>query len=119
MSFSGIKTREYKLVQRLVPELTSAVQDDLVEISNQLLKHGMITEESHQEFTSERLAAPHAKASNMIRTVLSRIKVDSRYFETFVKVLEEKELYYEAVLDKLRVDLVVIEQPIQQLKILS
>ena len=98
-------------MQQLVPELTSAVQDDLVEISNQLLKHGVITTGNHNEFTDPRLASSHVRASSLIRTVLNRIEIDTSYFEKFVKVLEENELYYEAVLDKLRVDLVVTEQP--------
>ena len=109
---SGDETPQYKLVQQLAPELRVAVQHDLCAVSELLLKHGMITEESHEEFTDSRVAVSHVRASSLIRTVLSRIKVDTRYFETFVKVLEEKELYYEAVLEKLRVDLVVDEQPI-------
>ena len=112
MSFSGINTPEYKCVQRLVPELTSAVQNDLVEISNQLLKHGVITTGNHNEFTDPRLASSHVRASSLIRTVLNRIEIDTSYFEKFVQVLEENELYYKPVLDKLRVDLVVTdEQP--------
>ena len=92
-------------MQRLVPELTSAVQDNLVEISNLLLKHGVITTGNHNEFTDPRLASSHVRASSLIRTVLNRIEIDASYFEKFVKVLEENEPYYEAVLDKLRVDL--------------
>ena len=108
---SGDETPQYKRVQQLAPELRVAVQHDLCGVSELLLKHGMITEESHEEFTDSRVAVSHVRASSLIRTVLSRIKIDSSKFETFVKVLEEKESYYEAVLDKLRVDLDVTEQP--------
>ena len=97
-------------MQQLAPKLVSAVQDDLVYVSNQLLSHGVIHDDSLEEFTN--LATPKAnRASNLIRTVLNRIKLDSCNFEKFVKVLEDKEWYYEAVLKKLRDDLVVTKQP--------
>ena len=85
MSFSGNKTKEYKLVQRLIPELTSAVQNDLVEISNQLLKHGVITTGNHNEFTDPRLASSHVRASSLIRTVLNRIEIDTSYLKHLSK----------------------------------
>ena len=47
MAFFGTTTTEYKAVQCLTPELVNAVQNDLCEISNQLLSRGMITEASH------------------------------------------------------------------------
>ena len=99
MNFSGIDTPEYKIVQQLAPELRTAVQDDLCEISDLLLSRGMITEERHEEFTDSRSAISHVRASSMIRTILNKIKADSRNFDTFVGVLEVKEWYYESVLN--------------------
>ena len=101
MAFSGTTTPEYKAVQRLTAELVIAVQSDLCEVSNHLLSRGMITESSHGEFTDLRLASAHVRASNLIRTILNKIKMDSRNFDTLVKVLGENELYYKSVLDKL------------------
>ena len=102
MNFSGIDTPEYKIVLRLAPELRTAVQDDLCEISDLLLSRGMITEERHEEFTDSRSAISHVRASSMIRTILNKIKADSSNFDTFVGVLEVKEWYYESVLNKLK-----------------
>ena len=96
---------EYNIVQQLLPELTTAVKDDLIEICNLLLKDGMITEVQHEEFTDPRLGATsHARASKLIRTVLNRIRIDPRNFVTFVKALKEKELYYQSILDKLNLN---------------
>ena len=70
----------------------------------------MITAENHNEFSDPQIATTQARASKLIKTVLNRIETDSNNFRKFVKVLEEKELYYESVLVKLRVDSVVNEQ---------
>ena len=101
MAFSGTTTPEYKAVQRLTAELVNAVQNDLFEVSNQLLSRGMITVVSHDEFTDLRSATAHERASKLIRTILNKIKMDSRNFDTLVQVLGENELYYKSVLDKL------------------
>ena len=101
MAFFGTTTPEYKAVQRLTAELVNAVQNDLFEVNNQLLSHGMITVASHDEFTDLRSATAHERASKLIRTILNKIKMDSRNFDILVKVLDENELYYRSVLDKL------------------
>ena len=89
-------------MQRLTAELVIAVQNDLFDVSNQLLSRGMITVASHDEFTDLRSATAHERASKLIRTILDKIKMDSRNFDTLVKVLGENELYYRSVLDKLK-----------------
>ena len=75
----GEDTPQYKTIQRLMPELTIAVQDSLCDLSNRLLSRGLITTENHEVFTNDRGAATHVRASNLIRTVLNKIKLDARH----------------------------------------
>ena len=98
----GEDTPQYKIIQRLMPELTIAVQDNLCDLSNRLLSHGLITTENHEVFMNDRGVSTHVRASNLIRTVLNKIKLDVRHYSTFVSVLEENECLYESVLQKLR-----------------
>ena len=49
---SGTDTPEYKLIQQLTPELRTAIQDDLLGISDHLPSCGMITQENHEDFTN-------------------------------------------------------------------
>ena len=53
-----------------------------------------------ESFTDSRLASAQ-RASNLIRAILNKIKMDHSNFDTLVKVLGENELYYKSVLDKL------------------
>ena len=93
--------------------MANAVKNDLCDLSNHLLSHGLITEANHEEFINDR-NSPSKRASDLIRTVLERIKSDVRHYTVFVGVLEENELYYESVLQKIRSHdegIVVISQP--------
>ena len=106
-------TPQYKIIKQLTPDLTNAVKNDLCDLSNRLLSHGLITEENHEEFINDR-NSPSKRASDLIRTVLDRIKSDVRHYTVFVGVLEEKEWYYESVLQKMQAHdegIVVISQP--------
>lgn len=100
MSDSRRTSPQYRIIQQLTLELTDAVKDDLCDLSNHLLKHGLITENNHEDFTKHSVSS-YVRASNLIRTILNRIKVDVRHYSTFVKVLEENERYYKSVLRKI------------------
>ena len=113
MSRSRGITPQYKIIKQLTPDLTNAVKNDLCDLSNRLLSHGLITEENHEEFINDR-NSPSKRASDLIRTVLERIKSDVRHYTVFVGVLEEKEWYYESVLQKIQSHdegIVIIDQP--------
>ena len=106
-------TPQYKKIKELVPELTIAVQGELCGLSDRLLSRGLITDEGHAEFTNDRVN-PHARASNLIRTVLNKIKFKARYYSAFVGALEENERLYESVLEKLKSNddgIIIIDQP--------
>lgn len=100
MSDSRRTSPQYRIIQQLTPELTDAVKDNLCDLSNHLLKHGLITENNHEDFTKHSVSS-YVRASNLIRTILNRIKVDVRHYSTFVKVLKENEQYYKSVLQKI------------------
>lgn len=97
---SGTGTPEYKLIQRLTPELRTAIQDDLQDISDHLLSRGIITRENYQDFTS--WARPvYARAASLIQVVQNRIKLNNGYFYDFIQVLEKNKQYYDAILQKI------------------
>ena len=97
---SGTDSAEYKVIQRLTPELRTAIQDDLQDISDHLLSCGMITQESHEDFTNS--AKPtYARAASLIRAVQNKIKSDRHYYSDFIKVLEKNKQYYNSILRKI------------------
>lgn len=113
MSGSRGVTPQYRIIQRLAPDLKNAVKDDLCDFSLSLLSHGLITAEKQREFMNQAVSVD-ARASNLITTVLNRIKLDVRHYTVFVGVLEEKEWYYKSVLQKIRSrdeGIVVISEP--------
>ena len=87
MALSGTTTPEYKAVQRLTADLVNAVQNDLCEVSNHLLSRGTITEANLGDFTDLRSGSAHVRTSNLIRTILNKIKMDPSNFDTLVDVL--------------------------------
>ena len=97
---SGTDSPEYKLIQRLTPELRTAIQDDLHDISDHLLSCGMITQESHEDFTNF-CKSTHVRAASLIRAVQNKIKSDRHYYSDFIKVLEKNKQFYDSILKKI------------------
>ena len=97
---SSQESPEYKLILRLTPELRTAIQDDLQDISDSLLSCGMITQDGHEDFTNC-YKSTHTRAASLIRAVQNRIKSDRHYFSKFVQVLEKNKQYYNSILQKL------------------
>jgi hypothetical protein len=99
-SATNSESREYKLILRLTPELKTAIQDDLEDISNHLLSCGMITQDNHEDFTNC-YKPTHTRAASLIRAVQNKIRIDCRYFSKFVKILEKNKQYYSSILQRL------------------
>ena len=107
----GRDTGQYKIIQRLASELSRAIEDDLYSISERLLSEDVITAENQREFID--LHTPRrVRASNLIATVLNRIKSDSRNYTKFIKVLKGDKNYYDAILQKIEAyqDVVFVDQ---------
>ena len=103
ISSSGTGTVEYKVIKQLTHELRIAVKDDLQYISDQLLSCGMITEDSHEEFTCTNYGKPpYARAASLVHAVLNQIKLDSGYYYDFIQVLEENKEYYNSILQNIQ-----------------
>ena len=101
MSISGKRTPEYKVIKRLFTKLKVAVQGDLIDISDRLFSCGMISADKCTEFKDSERAFPHVRASNLVSTILSKIEMDSRYFEKFISVLNESGDYYRDILEEI------------------
>lgn len=99
-SVTNSESPEYRLIVRLTPELRTAIQDDLQDISDHLLSCGMITQDNHEDFTNC-YKSSHTRAAGLIRAVQNKIKLDRRYFLKFVKILEKNKQYYSSILQKL------------------
>ena len=97
----GEDTPQYKIIKRIAPELKHAIKDDLCDLSDRLLGYGLISDANHEAFITHYVPSD-TRASNLIRTVLNKIKLDARHYATFVSVLKEKEYLYESVLEKIR-----------------
>ena len=102
-SAANSESREYRLIVRLTPELRTAIQDDLQDISDHLLSFGMITQDNYEDFTND-YKPTHTRAASLIRTVQNKIKLDCHSFWKFVEILEKNKRYYSSVLQKLYSD---------------
>ena len=91
---------EYRLIVRLTPELRTAIQGDLQDISDHLLSCGMITQDNHEDFTNC-YKSTHTRAASLIRAVQNKIKLDCHHFSKFVEILEKNKQYYSSILQKL------------------
>ena len=91
---------EYKLIVRHTLELRTAIQDNLQDISDHLLSCGMITQDSHEDFTNC-YKPTHTRAASLIRAVQNKIKSDHHYYSKFIEILEKNEQYYNSILQKL------------------
>lgn len=98
---SGTDSAEYKLIKQLTYELRTAIQDDLHDISDHLLSCGMITQESHEDFTDCHRSSKHHRATSLMRAVQNKIKLDHHYYSDFIKVLEKNKQYYDSILQKI------------------
>lgn len=98
----GIDSPEYKVLQILAPQVKSAIQHDLHDLSLQLLSCGMITEDNHEDFSNE-IIPTYQRASKLLRVVQSRVAQNPLNYATFVSVLENKgpHNYYQSVLSQL------------------
>ena len=99
-SATSSESPEYRLIVRLTPELRTAIQGDLQNISDHLLSCGMITQDDHEDFTNC-YKPTHTRAASLIRAVQNKIKLDCHYFSKFVKVLEKNKQYYSSILQRL------------------
>ena len=99
-SATNSESPEYRLIIRLTPELRTAIQDDLQNISDHLLSCGMIIQDNHEDFTNG-YKSTHTRAASLIRAVQNKIKLDRHNFWKFTKVLEKNKRYYSSILQKL------------------
>ena len=97
---SNSESPEYKLIVRLTPEVRTAIQGDLQNISDHLLSFGMITQDNHEDFTND-YKSTHSRAASLIRAVQNKVKLDCHNFWKFTKVLEKNKQYYSSILQKL------------------
>ena len=100
ISSSEISSPEYNCIRRLTRDLRTAIQDDLQDISDQLLSYDMITRESYQDFTNWSKPA-YARAASLVQTILNRVELDSNYYYDFIQVLEKNKQYYNPVLQNM------------------
>ena len=99
-SAASSESPEYRLIVRLTPELRTAIQGDLENISDHLLSYGMITQDNHEDFTNC-YKPTHTRAASLIRAVQNKIKLDCNCFSKFVKILEKNKQYYSSILQRL------------------
>ena len=93
---------EYRVLQKLAPQVRKAIQYDLPDLSLHLMSCGMITEDDHEDFTNE-MTSTHLRASNLLKVVQSRVSQNPLNYATFVSVLEGKgpRNYYQSILSQL------------------
>ena len=62
-SAASSESPEYRLIVQLTPELKTAIEGDLQDISDHLLSFGTITQDNHDDFTNGNISI-HTRAAS-------------------------------------------------------
>ena len=96
MAVEGISVRHRAFVGKFA-RLVDAVKPVLAEVANKAFAKFLISENNHSDAENHTVGAQN-RASTLLRVILSKIKQNDAYFDTFVAILEEvkiAELAYE------------------------
>lgn len=82
------ETQEYKTLKKYVPHLRSAVQADLITLSEELRSKGLISEENKVRLKDES-HSKEIRAANLVAIIMNTVKLNPACYNVFVKVLHD------------------------------
>lgn len=97
INMRGTSTREYLTILHCTPLLVTAVKDDVVVLSGELLAEGLIT--SVNDNALRNLMVDEAqRASKLVEFVRDKVLLNSKHYYSFIDVLNKKRSYYADIL---------------------
>lgn len=94
-------TPEYCTIIQLTPELTTAFQNDLIKLSDELLAKGLIAGNNAANMKNLNIGADH-RAATLVGYIRNRIELDPEgNYRTFIDVLKQRVTDHKSILRKL------------------
>ena len=88
---------EYKTLVQCTQKLRTAIQGDLVNLSDQLLAAGLISADSSSVLRN-RLLTESERAAKLVALIINRVQLNPRSYNTFIDVLSHESHHYSDIL---------------------
>ena len=88
---------EYRTIIQLTPELTTAFRNDLVNLSDELLAAGLISDDNAANLKNPHNGANH-RASLLVGWIRNRIQLDENNYLIFIDVLKRRVTDHKSIL---------------------
>lgn len=83
-------TPEYRTIIQCTPELTTALKNDLVSLSGELLAAGLISDDNSAAIRNPFVDASQ-RASQLVGFIRNRISLDTANYHSFIRILKQRE----------------------------
>ena len=83
-------TPEYRTIVQCTPELTTALKNDLVSLSGELLAAGLIADNNAAALRNPYVNEEH-RAAQLLGFVRNRVSLDAANYHSFVRVLKQRQ----------------------------
>ena len=83
-------TPEYRTIIQCTPELTTALKNDLVSLSGELLSAGLIADDNAAALCNQFISVAH-RAAQLVGFVRNRVSLDTANYHSFIRVLKQRE----------------------------
>ena len=104
-------TQEYQALIRLVTELRTAVQRDLIALSGRLLSRGLISTDN-DNFLRDELRTKESRAAELVSIVLDKVKLNPKpNFAIFFNILKESGDHYNDLIKLIESEMPSSKQP--------
>ena len=89
---------EYRTIIQCTPELTTALKNDLVSLSGELLAAGLIADDNAAALNNQFFGAAH-RAAELVGFVRNRVMLDTNNYLSFIKVLQSRQDDHKNILE--------------------
>ena len=89
---------EFRTIIQCTPELTTALKNDLVSLSGELLAAGLIADDNAAALNNQFVGAAH-RAAELVGFVRNRVMLDTNNYLSFIKVLQLRQDDHKNILE--------------------
>ena len=89
---------EFRTIIQCTPELTTALKNDLVSLSGELLAAGLIADDNAAALNNQFVGAAH-RVAELVGFVRNRVMLDTNNYLSFIKVLQLRQDDHKNILE--------------------
>ena len=95
---SNSNSPEYRTIIQCTPDLTTALKNDLVPLSGELLAAGLIADDNAAALTNQFIGVAH-RAAQLMGFVRNRVSLDTKNYLSFIQVLQQRQDNHKDILE--------------------